>query len=384
MALLDGIFGSGGKETRKLNVLDPPNVRDLQVQLEPYTFGGEVTPQDAATIDQDPSAYDTISEDPRLRGSQLGTLDELEEIALAGGLDARARASLEEALGAQRTAQRGANDAILANSRARGIGGSGLETVSRLVAGQGAATRGAELATQSAADAEGRRIGALNSAAQLAGGIRNQDYQRSSDRAAANDVISRFNAGNQQNQINRNVGARNEAQAINTRERQRISDQNVDTRNTQERTNRRLPLDIFGLQQGAQDSRNDRDLLANQQDEQRKKKQADVALGAVQAIGSYFSDERTKDDVEPLDSRDMLDELEGYTYDYEDPSMGEGEQIGVMADDLERSPLKGAVQQDPETGLKKVDGGLLAGQMTGLMADMNARISELEDMLNAQ
>lgn len=377
---LSSIFGGGGEDPEREEIPDAPALQDLQLQLNPYVFGGEFNPQDTEFVEQGPSAYETLEEDPRLRGSQLDALAQLEGIVGAGGLDARGEASIEDAIGRQRTASRGGQDAILAETRARGIGGSGIETVGRLLAQQGAATRGAREGLDVAALREERRDQALRDQAGLAGNIREQDFSNGARRADAADAISRFNAANRQSVNQNNVDARNQAGLINTRERQRISDENVDTRNQQEIANRvDTPLRRFGIQRGVTSDRNSNAEADAAREERRRQQQTQNILTTVGTAASFFSDERAKEDVKPIDSRAMLAELSGHEYEYKDPSMGEGRQVGVMAQDLERSPFAGAVEEDEETGLKKVDGGKLAGSTLGILADLNRRLSMLED-----
>lgn len=379
MGFLDGLFGAGGDDVRDSQFIEPPNLADLRVQLDPYIQRGQLDPQDVETVQQGDSAYSTIAEDPTLRGGQLDALSQIQATANAGGLDARARAGIEDALEAARTENRGAQGAILANARARGIAGSDLETVSRLVASQGANQASSRAALDVAALREQRRDQALRDSASLSSQIRGQDFSNNSQRASAQDAISRFNAANRQDVANRNVDARTDADRFNQIQRQDISNRNTDTRNDQERYNKGLPLDIFGLQQGVARDRNADARRRDELDQNRSANSTNAILGLVGTAASFFSDERAKEDIQPIDSRKMLEELSGYSYDYKDPSMGAGPQVGVMAQDLERSPFAGAVGEDPGTGMKTVDGGKLAGSMTGLLADINRRLSELED-----
>src|SRR5262245_57855537 len=125
MSFLDSLFGSGGK-AKKSSIPDPPQLADLREQLAPYVQGQQYVPVDRRVVDQPESAYSTIEEDPQLRAQQLDALAQEGQIVDAGGLDARARADIEDALDRQRTETRGAQGAILANARARGIYGSDL------------------------------------------------------------------------------------------------------------------------------------------------------------------------------------------------------------------------------------------------------------------
>jgi ribose 1,5-bisphosphokinase PhnN len=161
----------------------------------------------------------------------MDSLAQYQQIIDGGGRDAQAMALLEDILGRQRTASRGAQDAIMANARARGLGGSDLEFVNRMIAQQQQATAGSRAAIDAAAMAQARKDQALQQSAQLAGQIRNTDYSQAAERAQAADAIARFNAANRQDVMSRNVGERNEAQRLNLGVSQAINSQNVDQRN---------------------------------------------------------------------------------------------------------------------------------------------------------
>ena len=102
-------------------------------------------------------------------------------------------------------------------------------------------------------------------------------------------------------------------------------------------------------------------------------------MGMGQGVGqmAMMSDERVKRDIKPADDKAeaLLDSLKAYSYDYKDPKHGKGRQLGVMAQDLERT-LPQAVMDTPEG--KAVDGGKLAGALAAASASMHARLKKLE------
>lgn len=403
MGLFDTIFDPGKDERRRgrdaLASVAPPSEDQLRLQLEQLVLQGELRPEEAETILLGPSAFERVQTDPRLRGSQMDALAELEKIVGAGGLDARAKASLEDALSTQRTETRGANEAILDNARARGIAGSDLELVNRLVAQQGAATRGSRAALDTAALAEQRRADALRDQTTLASNIRNQDFGEASRKAEAEDLIDRYNAANRQGQVNLNVGARNDAQRSNLAARQGIADQNVGIRNDQTRYNAQLPLTLYDLQRTRAGDEADYQLGEAQAGEARNARVGSAvtslaslalspAFGQLTGLHSLgtsgprdirnvmLSDERAKADVEPLDSRALLHELAGSSWEYK----GSGEPgVGVMAQDMERTPMKDAVSERAD-GLKQIDYGELGIEPDWLavLADMNKRLEAVE------
>ena len=380
MGFLNSALNPGADERRRakevLEGVRLPDAEDLQLKLEELVLQGQLTPEQAQTILQGPSAYETVSTDPRLREAQMGSLAQLQQITSAGGLDAMGKASLEDALATQRTETRGAEGAIMANARARGIGGSDLELVNRLVAQQGAATRGSRAALDTAAIAQQRRDAALAQQAQLAGGIRGQDFSEQSAKANAADAISRFNAANQQAQVNRNVDARNDAQARNLGARQATSDANVGIRNRNREYNAQLPLTLYKIRRGAAQDRAD-GYMQDAAAEQARNAQA-AGLISTAAMAFAASDERVKTDVEPLDSRDVLADLSGSTWRYKGDASGQ-RKAGPMAQEFEKGPLAGAVHDT--AGGKVVNYGAMGfedgeegGLVMSLLADINKRM----------
>ena len=269
-----------GDSSDALERVKAPKWQDLEVQLAEAVRQGELTPAQADTILQEQTALSDVSEDPRLRGAQIEALDELEGIVRGGGLDARSRADLYQIGAEQGTRNRGEQEAILQNARARGVGGSDLEFVNRLVAQQGAATRSSAAGMDAAALAEARKMQAIEALGSLGGTVRNADYARKANEAQAIDAINRFNAANRQQQTNLAVGDVNEAQRLNLGEKQRIADRNVDIGNREQEFNSNQRLNRYRAmtgQAGQISQANARDAAAQAQSSQ--------ALG--QTIGNF-------------------------------------------------------------------------------------------------
>lgn len=107
---------------------------------------------------------------------------------------------------------------------------------------------------------------------------------------------------------------------------------------------------------------------------------AGATLGAAAA-----SDIRVKENIQPASAqakdyldfqyRKMLDQVDPYIYDYKNDKYGKGKQLGVMAQDLEKSELgKGMV--DTKDGKKQINANIstiLAGQ-----AVLNDRLNKIE------
>ena len=105
-------------------------------------------------------------------------------------------------------------------------------------------------------------------------------------------------------------------------------------------------------------------------------------IGKVAGAGaSLLSDEGQKEDIQPAESIDeLLAKIRPVTYDYKEGS-GEppGENLGVIAQDLEDTPLEGAVRETPRG--KALDPAQLSGASLALIIKLNDRISELEEKI---
>lgn len=137
------------------------------------------------------SAYG--KENPRLRNYQLNAIDELRDLYNSKGLDDRAKAKLDEIRRGEDRLARGAREAILMDSRTRGVSGGPVST--QMLNAVGSADRRSAADTQVFADAEGRAIDALLNSASLSGNVRGQDFQKMS----ALDKIKEFNNRNRAN-----------------------------------------------------------------------------------------------------------------------------------------------------------------------------------------
>lgn len=101
--------------------------------------------------------------------------------------------------------------------------------------------------------------------------------------------------------------------------------------------------------------------------------------GAVDWVGARLSDKNLKTNIESGDKRvqGFLDKLKPYQYDYINPEHGEGKQLSVMAQDLEKSDLGKVGVEELPVG-KAVNYGKLAGVMLAAQSQLNDRIKRLE------
>lgn len=107
----------------------------------------------------------------------------------------------------------------------------------------------------------------------------------------------------------------------------------------------------------------------------------DQMLGAVgPGVSAYLmSDERLKEDIEDgrEKTRGTLDGIRALAYRYKDAKHGEGDQIGILAQDLERTPIgKQTVVETPEG--KAIHPGRAVGFSLAALADLHDRVKTLE------
>ncbi|NJO18787.1 MAG: hypothetical protein HC838_00185 [Spirulinaceae cyanobacterium RM2_2_10] len=389
MALGD-IFGSignvlsGGNNAKSANAqqaatdqfksLVLPDVEEMQLQLESMVQQGVITPEQAQTYLLEQSSMNGISTDPKLRQAQMDALTSLQDISANDGLTAADKSQLQQIQTQEDTAERGAREAILQNAQARGLGGSGIELLQQMQNQQASATRKSQRDLDVAGMAQQRALQALQQAGQLGGQIQNQDFNQQSQIAQANDAINKFNAQNQQNVSLENTKARNVAQAQNLSEKQRIADANVALQNQQQVHNKGLQQQQFdnaykkaggvssGLNQQAQGFQDAGKTFQNY-------------IGTGVSAAAAFSDEEVKEDVQDFDPSDFLDNLTSVKYRYKNPKMGEGKQVGVMAQDIEKE-VPQMIHDTPEG--KIVDYNKAGGPILASMASLHDRLKKLE------
>lgn len=343
-----------------------PSIKQMSIKLQQLVQQGILTPEMAETFLQEASAYEQM--DPSTRDAQMGALADLQEVVDTRGMDPQAKAALYQLQGDISAQERGAREAILQNAAARGISGSGLELASNLANEQGAATRLANQGFQTAADANARKLAAIQGVGQLGGQVWGQDAQA----AAAQNAINQFNAANRQATENQNVGWRNQAQSQNLSEKQRIADQNVATRNQQEVYNKALYQQDFANQMAKGQAYANTSLGAAGQNQAA----AQQKTAPINADAAKWSDKNLKKDIDDFDSEKFLDEITGYKYRFKEPQKyGAGKQVGVMAQDVEKVAPQ-AVDNSSEG--KSIDYSQLGGPMLASLASLNQRIKNLE------
>lgn len=223
------------KEWLQIHVPDPATQR---VVLDRFVQTGEIHPALETAIKQDPSSYEKIQLDPRLKQSRLRALSSLEEIG-DGGLTLQDQADVEKATNDINAMDRGKRESIK-DSFARQGNGSGMEFVAQLKGAQDSTNRASEMQLNTLANARKRALDAIMAGGKLAGDISGDDYKQQSDLASARDAISAFNSRNMQSVQQRNTDRNNAGQEYNLNLKQRVADANTKTANDEQMYNKRL------------------------------------------------------------------------------------------------------------------------------------------------
>ena len=356
-----------------------PTEQELTLALQRMVQLGQITPEMATTMYQQNSELYKATTDPKLYNAQLDSLSSLQDISKNDGLTAMDRAQLNDIDIQEATRLRGEQEALQNSMASRGISGSGQELASRMIAEQGAADRQSAQGVNVAALAQKRALDAISQSGTLAGSMREQDFSEQSQKAKAQDAINQFNTQMKQQTENTNVAARNASQTQNLNQAYNIQKTNLEQSNRERESvadaaqkdfdNRyRIAAGKAGQISGYADSLNTQ-----------SKNTADSWGAGIKALSDtdWFSDENLKKDVNVLTNEevnDFLDNLTGYSYRYKgsnEPGMG------VMAQDIEKTPMEDNVVDTPKGKMVKGDGAMKSAMLAAL-ANINNRVNELE------
>lgn len=101
---------------------------------------------------------------------------------------------------------------------------------------------------------------------------------------------------------------------------------------------------------------------------------------SLPAVGAAaFSDKRVKRDIKDgsKDADEFLKSLKAYTYKYKKAEHGEGDQLGVMAQDIEKTKFGKQIVLETPQG-KMLNAAKLSGANTAAIARLADRLSKLE------
>lgn len=227
--------------------IKPPTVEEQLLALQEYQTQGTINPLLEQLMQQGDSRLSDVQVDPRLKADQMNALEQISGLA-SGKIQPGDMAGFELARRNAAAEAQAKQGQILQDMQQRGQAGSGAELLARLKASQSGADMLSQAQMEEAKAMQAARMQALQQQANMASGIRQQDYGEQSDLARARDAISQFNANNAQNVQGRNVAAQNNAQQQNLTNKQNIANMNVGTQNDQQLKNKQLLQQQFDNQ----------------------------------------------------------------------------------------------------------------------------------------
>jgi hypothetical protein len=322
------------------------------------------------------TAFDDIRTDPALRAAQMEAIDRFGEIADQGYTVAEEAAMQRARTEANRDdASRRAS--IRQQMQMRGGGGGGAELAMMLSSADSAAERESQAALDAAARGQARGLEAMRARGSMAASLSDDEYQQKARAAEARDQIQRFNAGLTQNFLQGRATAQNQAGQWNA------GQQNSWNWNSSE-------LDYNDAVQNQ-----NRKIAEEQEKRKRKQQRMNGALGGIGAVAggiigstvapgvgtmggaalgsaageglaSIFSDERGKENierVEPEDIDEFLSSIAPKNFDYK---AGGKNRVGVMAQDIEQSPMGGRIVREGPAGKELDEDNLLGAILASL------------------
>lgn len=275
-----------GLEEQMLNLLGPTYIGDYDPALESYV--GDVE-----------NALSDISTDPEFLNAQLNSLEGIGEFTTGEVTDAD-EAALRQIANRVRGDEQARQKQLMAEYARRGqdVTGSGLEFAARQASNQSAAQRQADLSDDLMQQIQQRKILALQQQADLAGGLRQQEFGEKARVGEAEMNIDRFNNQNRQSLQQRNVASQNNAALRNLQERQRLAEQEMSTRNYEQEANKQLIQQQFNNRLNLANARAGRQQSIAQAADQRAGRTGEMWSGIGRNVGTIVAsqfDDKDKD-----------------------------------------------------------------------------------------
>lgn len=236
-AIYGGISGAAAKKEQmeaaqaamadaasQYNGIVPPEVRNLIV--EELKKQGVYSPEIEESMSAGETHWKEITESKANTDAQAGALQQMAGVSRTG-FQASDRMALNKVRNEGARDQQAKEAQILQQMQARGMGGSGAELAMQLSNSQSGADQASEQSDRLAAQAQQNALAAIGSTANMASQARGDDLKLASGKANAQDEMNRFNVSNQREVAQRNVAGRNQAQAANLEESQRVYEQNI-------------------------------------------------------------------------------------------------------------------------------------------------------------
>lgn len=135
---------------------------------------------------------------------------------------------------------------------------------------------------------------------------------------------------------------------------------------------------MYGTDVAAQSSRYATDAASEAAKKAANQQMFGNILGTVGGVAALFSDRNLKEDIRPASFADGLDRIKSYTYRYKG---GDRPEAGVMAQDLEKTPMAPAVMETPKG--KMIDTRRLSSMNTAALGEHEKRLKDIERMVSS-
>ena len=360
--------------------LDAPTQQEL---IDSLRYLEDVPYEEA--VELGPSGMEVLQADPELVAQQKKTLGKLGQIGDEGltAEDVYEREQLMDRISGNEQARQ---KAIQREMAERGVDNSGIEIASRLQSSQSSANRARQEGQALEAEKYRRALQGITAAGSLAGQMRGQEFGEGAQKASAADQIAQFNALQRGGVQQRNIAQQRGIAAQKATTRQQAYDNEMRKRQAQ-----------AGAYSGAAQQATQQ--AAGQQQAALQEHSAGTqlfgSLAGAAASAFVASDINAKENIESAKPEidNMMENLDAASYDYKEPEkFGEGRQIGVMAQDLEKSKLGDQFTEDDidGEGTKGINYGKMAPTLLASQVeqhketkDLKTRVGELEALLNA-
>jgi hypothetical protein len=346
MGMLDFILGKGPKEPdlSDVNSKNATIVNGLDGQV-PTDYQGydphQLSSGDVSQSMVDGSAYDKISTDPRLRDAQMSALNKLGDVSQNGGMTLEDKANMNRMQTDAGMNDKNRRDAIMSGAAQRGNTDSGASIGAQLASSQAANAQESQAGMDIQGQAQKRALQSMQQQGQMAGQMQSQDFNQQAQQAAAKDRIAQYNSGVKYDAAKTNVAAQNAGAQYGATNHNNFQQNQFDNRYKTAGIKYNANTNEGNQRLGQYQSKVD----AHQNDENNFVKTAAAAAGAgaaMYAAPAMASDENLKKDVKPVADVDIdafLTSLNPKEFKYKDSKHGAGDRVGVMAQDVEKSPM---------------------------------------------
>lgn len=278
-----------GKAMAELDAIGLPPDLSQKILYEKFKVAGILTPEMEQDLGEVSSTMANVKEDPTLRNAQMDSLTKMSQYGKTG-LRPEDRAQLGQILDQLRSSAEGKKEQIKNEFAARGQSGSGTELISELQASQGADQLASQQGMELAAMASKNAMGAIQAQAEMASGVRNQDFSANSAKAQAKDEMNKFNYQYASARQSRNVAARNSAQQYNVQTAQQVSAANTQQENSerlrQVEAKRQYWQDRLSLAQSKANAYTGQASFSQAESARKGQMGASIGSGIGQAIGA--------------------------------------------------------------------------------------------------